>query len=302
MTITHIEDDLFEAEWSFEGNEKIVLYCTDQRTSFQYGDIVDIEKVKEMLQPLDLISSSKNSCRFRIKGKQTYTVIPVTVKHNTAVIGEHAAAVKLEKITVKSTEWINSDLHIRIEWPEDAVSVLVLYGNDNYAKSLEDRVGKTSRSISKKQFEADQALILKNIEKKDYYITLYSACRVNGELIYSEGTRLSFSNRPKADIQYTIRIKGFLSKQVEVEFKSTHPSFLLPDIDIISKQNSVPVYSNSGSVVRHIPEQTVEGSHTEIFDMKSFPKGSYIKAFFTDENQNDEMSLRPAYGTNFKVN
>lgn len=302
LTITHIEDDLFEAEWSFEGNEKVTLYCTDQRTSLQYGDVVDIEKVKERLQLLELISSSKNSCRFRIKGKQTYSVIPVTVKHNTAVIGEHVAAVKLEKIKVKSTEWINSDLHIRIEWPEDAVSVLVLYGNDNYAKSLEDRVGKTSRNISKKQFEADQALILKNIEKKDYYITLYSACRVNGELIYSEGTRLSFSNRPKADIQYTIRTKGFLNKQIEVEFKSTEPSFLLPEIDLVSKQNSVPVYSNSGSVVRHIPEQTVEGSHTETFDMKSFPKGSYIKAFFTDENKNDEMSLRPAYGTNFKVN
>ena len=302
LIISNVEEDVFEAEWSYAGNDKVTLYCTDQRTSFQYGDTVDLEKITKSLKPLELISSSATSCRFRIKDNKTYTVIPVTVKHNTAVIGEHAVAIKLEKIVVKSTEWINSDLHIRIEWPKDAVSILVLYGNDNYAKSLEDRVGKTSRNISKKQFEADGALLLKNIEKKDYYITLYSACRINGEIVYSDGTRLSFSNRPKTDISYSIRTKGFLNKQVEVEFKSTEHSFWLPDIDIISKQNAVPVYANSGSVVRHIQEQNIEGSYTETFEAKSLPKGSYIKAFFTDEDRNDEMSLRPVYGTNFKVN
>lgn len=302
LTVTNVEDEIFEARWSYEGSERIALYCTDTRCSFQFGDTVDSQKVSESLKLLDVISSAKNSCRFRIKDDKKYSIIPVTVKNNTAVIGEQAIAAKLEKIKIKNTEWQNSELCINIEWPKDAVSILALYGNDQYAKKLDDRKGKTSRNISKKQFDVDGALILKNIEKKDYYITLYSACKVNGRLVYSDGTQLLFSNKPKENIQYSIHVKGFLSKQIEIEFKSAEPSFSIPDIDIISKQNGIPVYADSGSVVEHIDAQTVEGRYMVTLDAKKLPKGSYLKAFFSDDGMNDYISLRPVYGTDFKVN
>ncbi len=302
LTVSNVEDDIFEAVFSYEGEEKVSLYCAEQRTSFQYGDIVGMDKVTAALKPLEILSSSKNSVRFRLKDNKKYVIVPVSIKHNTAVIGECAAVAKMEKIQIKGMEWVNSTLHIRMEWPKEAVLAIALYGTDSYAKNLEDRAGKTSRSVSKKQFEADGALLLKNIEKKDYFITLFSACRVNGELVYSDGARLTFTNKEKTDIHYTIRRKGFLNKQVEIEFKSTVKTFALPEIDLISKQHAVPVYANSGNLARHIAAQEVCGSHIELFEAKSFPKDSYIKAFFTDEDINDKLSLRPAYGTDFKVN
>jgi len=248
-----------------------------------------MDKVTAALKPLEILSSSKNSVRFRLKDNKKYVIVPVSIKHNTAVIGECAAVAKMEKIQIKGMEWVNSTLHIRMEWPKEAVLAIALYGTDSYAKNLEDRAGKTSRSVSKKQFEADGALLLKNIEKKDYFITLFSACRVNGELVYSDGARLTFTNKEKTDIHYTIRRKGFLNKQVEIEFKSTVKTFALPEIDLISKQHAVPVYANSGNLARHIAAQEVCGSHIELFEAKSFPKDSYIKAFFTDEDINDKL-------------
>lgn len=91
------------------------------------------------------------------------------------------------------------------------------------------------------------------------------------------------------------------SKQIEVEFKSEAHTFSLPDIDIVTKQHGAPVYANSGRVVEHIEAQTVEGSLRIAVDVKSLPKDSYLKAFFTDSDMNDSISLRAAYGTNFKV-
>lgn len=302
LAVKNIEDDIFEGTWSYGGSEKVRLYYTDKRVPLQFGDTVELQKVTDVLTPVDVVSASGNKCRFRIKDDKKYSIIPVTIKHNTAVIGEQAIAAKMERIKVTGTEWVNSELLINVEWPKDAVSILLLYGNEGYAASIEDRKGRASRSISKKQFDSDGALKLANIEKKDYYITLYSACRLNGELAYSEGTQLLFSNCPKLDIQYSIRVKGFFSKQVEVEFKSEANAFSMPEIDIIAKQHGIPVYANSGSVVEHIGAQNVEGSYRVSIDAKSLPKDCYIKAFFTDIDMNDTISLRPVYGTEFKVN
>ncbi len=301
LTVKNIKDGLFEAAWEYAGSEKVLLYAADQRVPLQYGDTVELQKVTDMMALVDVVSSSQNSCRFRIKDDKKYSIFPVTIKHHTAVIGEQAVAARIERIQVKGMEWVNSELLIQVEWPRDAVSILLLYGNEGYARNIEDRKGKSSRSISKKQFECDGALKLNNIEKKDYYITLYSACRLNGELVYSEGAPLLFSNGPKMDIQYSIRVKGIFSKQAEVEFKAAASSFFLPEIDIISKQHGAPVYADSGSVVGHIPAQEVQGAYRFSIDVKSLPKDSYIKAFFTDINMNDRISLRPAYGTVFKV-
>lgn len=300
--IASVEEGIFEGTWVCEGEDKVVLYCTAGRCPLNYGDVTTISKVSETLKPVDIVSSSKGKCRFRITDNKKYTIIPVTIKHSTAVIGEACIAASVEKIQVKKAEIINSRLLIDIKWPEEAVSVLVVYGENGYAKNIEDRKGQSVRNISRKQFQEDSGIFLKNIEQKDYYITLYSAYKVNGELVYSDGAQFLFSNKPKADIQYSIKVKGFFSKQVEIIFTSENKEFTLPEIDIVSKQGSVPVYATSGVVAEHIEEQQVSGSYKHTMPAGSFSKNSYIKVFFTDEKLYDSISLRPAYGTEFKVN
>lgn len=301
LVIHSVEDDLFEAQWRDLGKGKVMLYYTQQRMSLKYGDITDVDKVEKLLKPVDRVSSASGSCRFRMSGGNRCVVIPVTIKGQTAVIGEQAVVAKMEKIQVDSTELINSNLRIVIQWPKDAVSIMAVYGSDGYAKNLEDRKGKTVRNFSKEKYEADTGIYLQNIEKKDYFIVLYSATKINGEMVYSEGARVFYSNRPKVGIQYAIRVKGLFNKQIEVEFTSEEASFGLPDINLVCKQGGAPVYADSGTVVEHIDKQEVQGSYKVIIPSKSVPRNSYLKAFFADEDMSDEMSLRPVYGTNFKI-
>lgn len=302
LAITPVEDDIFEATWTHDGKEKISLYCTETRCSLKYGDITTVDKVISLLKPVDAISYAPGRCRLRINDNKKYAIIPVTIKHSTAVIGEQVVAAKIEKIKVDKIELINSNLLINVKWPEDAVSIMVIYGDNGYAKSLEDRKGKNIRTIPKNQYLVDTGLVIKNIEQKDYYITLYSVCKMNGEMVYSDGTRVMFSNKPKSDITFSIRVKGLFSKIVEIEFTSSQNEFVLPEIDIIAKQGGIPVYSTSGTVVERIEEQQVVGSYKYTAQASSFSRESYLKPFFTDEKLYEKISLRPAYGTNFKVN
>lgn len=301
LAVVSVEDDIFEGTWSCSGKEKIVLYYTDKRCSLSYGDVTEVNKVEDLLHPVNVVSGSQGKCRFRLPEQKKYSIIPVTIKHSTAVIGEQAIAAKIQKIKVEKVELVNSNLLMNIEWPEDAVSVLIVYGDNGYAKSLEDRKGKSVRSVSRNQFLADGGLIIKNIEQKEYYITLHSTCKVNGELVYSEGTQILFSNKPKSDISYSIKVKGFLSKTAEIEFTSKEKEFMMPDIDIISKQGSIPVYSTSGTVIEHIESRNVSGSYKVSIPVGSLPRECHLKPFFTDEKLYEKISLRPVYGTNFKV-
>lgn len=303
LTVSNIGEDIFEANWTCQEREKVTLFCTDKRTSLQFGDTVDLKKVTSELNPLDTVSMSRDKCQFRIKDDKKYCIIPVTIKHNTAVIGGQAMAAKVEKIKITNIEFLNSELEIKLEWPKDAASILVLYGQVNFAKNIGDRKGKMVKSFSEKLYRARGALYLPNIEKKTYYITLYTACKINGELMYSEGTNIKYSNEKKSYIQYAIRLKGFLSKrQVELEFSAEEHEFFLPDIDIIAKKNAPPVFADSGMLVEHIEQRSVKGSYTISFALNSLPKGCYVKAFFTNADMNDEIHLRPAVGTVFKVN
>ena len=302
LSITSVDNDIFEATWTYEGKEKIVLYYTTSRCSLKYGDVTTIDKVNSLLEPVDSISNVPGRCRFRISDNKKYAVIPVTIKHSTAVIGEQAVAAKIEKIKVDNVELVSSNLLITVKWPEDAVSIMVIYGDNGYAKSLEDRKGKNIRTIPKNQYLADTGLIIKNIEPKDYYITLYSVCKMNGEMVYSDGTQVMFSNKPKTDITFSIKVKGLFGKTVEMEFTSSQKEFTIPAIDIIAKQGGIPVYATSGIVVEHIEEQQVTGSFKFTAPVNSFPRESYLKPFFTDSKLYKEINLRPAYGTNFKVN
>ena len=302
LSITSVDDDIFEATWTYDGKEKIVLYCTTTRCSLKYGDATTIDKVNSLLKPVDTISSAPGRCRFRISDNNKYAIIPVTVKNSTAVIGEQAVAAKIEKIKVEKVELVSSNLLINVTWPEDAVSIMLIYGDNGYAKSLEDRKGKNVRTISKNQYLADTGLVIKGIEQKDYYITLYSVCKMNGELVYSDGTQVMFSNKPKSDITFSIKTKGLFSKTVEMEFTSSQNEFMLPAIDIVAKQGGIPVYATSGIVVEHVEEQQVVESYKYTVPANSLPRDSHVKPFFTDEKLYEKISLRPAYGTNFKVN
>ena len=302
LSVTSIDDEIFEAVWTQGESEKVILYYTDTRTSLKYGDVTEVSKVIGLLHPVDSISNTPGRCRFKLLGSKKYAIIPVTVKHSTAVIGEQAIAARIEKIKVEKIELVNSNLFINLKWPEDVVSILVIYGENGFSKSIEDRKGKNVRSISKNQFLADTGLIIRNIEKKDYYITLFSAYKVNGERMYSDGTQLRFSNKPKTDITFSIRVRGIFEKNVEVEFTSSEKEFVLPETDIIAKQGSVPVYATSGIVIEHIEEQTVSGNYKFTIPVSSLPKCSYLKPFFTDEKVYEYIDLRPVYGTRFKVN
>lgn len=220
----------------------------------------------------------------------------------TAIIQNQSSFGNTKEIIINKTERLHSDLVISLQWPEDTDSILVIYGEYGFAENPQDRRGNNIRNISKAQFYADTGLIIANIERKDYYITLYGISSRNGQTVYSEGTRVLFPNKPRMEIYYSIKIRGIFEKMVEMEFCSSVEEFVLPALDIVLKREGIPVYASSGTVVDHIQEQWVRGSYKYLAPVQSFPRGGHLKPFFSDEEEYEKTSLRPACGTRFRVN
>ena len=303
ISVRNVEDDIFEARWKYVGSENVILYYTEMRNPFSCGDIVDKTTLHKALQPLTLISSNGNLCRFKVPEKKKYIVVPVTLKNNTCVVGEQAVALKKEQIKVKKIHIAGGLLRIEADWPEETSSIILHYSTKEYPVDLEDRKSSVSRTITRKLFDSDgSALCIKNPDRETYYIKMYAVSRVNGEQVYSECGQICFDNSPRTDISYQISIAGlFRSRHVEIRFSSTLPRFTLPAIDIISCLDHVPVYISSGNVVAHLEEQIVEGTYTLTIPCSSLPKKTFLKPFFTDENLYDAIELTPAYGTKFQI-
>lgn len=207
----------------------------------------------------------------------------------------------LQSIVVKNTRKINCDLKLEIEWPEDATHIFVLYGTEEYAESLMEKSGK-HRSVSKHQYDWEGGLYLRNIEQQDYYITLYGVYQRNGEQVYSKATRVFFSNKPKMAIYYSIHVRNSRTEQyLEIEFRGSEWKFFLPEIDLVYKEGSIPVYRNTNTIVGHIGEQKVSGTYKDKFPINTIPRNSYLKAFFTNEEWNNKMKLKPKRCIKYKI-
>ena len=202
---------------------------------------------------------------------------------------------------VRKMKILEDRLWMDIEWPEEIEQVLVLYGEDGYAKNPKDYRGKAANITSKAKYQKDTCIYLENIKEAEYFISLYGGCIGEGEIEYRDEIHVRYDHRRKEKIEYSIRIKGLLERHLEIEFYSAGESFQLPAIDIVVQKNTVPIDSVSGDIIAHIEKQYVEKSYLWTCPVHTLPKSSCIKAFFSDVASYDRISLRPAYGTKFKV-
>ena len=206
-----------------------------------------------------------------------------------------------KKFQVRKIRKLEDRLWIDVDWPEQADRILVLYGEDGYAKNPKDYREKSASVTTRTKYRKDTCLYLENIQNADYFISLYCGRDLEEGTEYFEEAHVKFDCRKKEKIKYSIQIKGLFERQLEVEFSAENETFRLPAVDIVSKENTVPIDASSGTVVGHIKEQKVEKSFLWTCPLNTLPKNSYLKAFFSEASSYDRLSLRPEYGTKFKI-
>lgn len=303
LTVVCLEEEVFEARWTPQGEEKVSFFYTEKHSREQAGEAVSLGTLQKEYESAVILKAEPGVCRLRIPALKKFYVIPVSVKGQTGIMGEPAAAVVMERIRVETVEPVNGRLQIEFIWPRDAVSVLILSHPAKYIADPGERAGAAAVSMTKKQYDAHRYAAIPQLEAREYYLSFFACCRTGGELMYSQPTHAYYNNMPKADIEYAVSVTGlFRNKKAVIRFSSTAQEFELPEINIVSKRDGQPVYASSGTLLVHIDRRKVQGSYEVELPLASLPSRTYIKAFFADESLYDQIQLRMAYGSQAKLN
>ena len=309
LRVKPLSGDQYQASWLDVGSGDVRLFGSTRKPGYKVGDVVALAALEKQMQQLQMTRPDTGSanggervCGFRYGGGELLYVAAVVVKAGSAVFGNLARACKDASVNIKSVRIINGKIHVFLDPPKDATGFVVLIRHDKFPTGLEDR--QTVRAaVSIKQYEYNSAIVIDSVESKRYFFSVFAEFRRDGERDYSPGADYLFDNSPKANITYTVSVQKplFGAKTLVLEFRADEKNFTLPDLDIVSKVGSAPVFKAAGDLFHSIPGQSVEGSLAVRIPMNSLGKNTYIKVFFHSEADSANCQIRLAPGSKYQI-
>ena len=305
------QGDNFEILWYQEEGLEVRLYGAKDRPRRRSGDVVALgvlEREMHLLQTSQLSAATRQSLSAGERGAtithssaEMLYVVPVVVKSGSATFGALARVVKGETVTVRDAFAANGGLNILIDPPKNASGFLVLYRHDRFPGDLSD-VGATRKYIPINQYKLTDSLVIPQLANQKYYLSIFAEFRRDGDKDYSPGTDLLFDHTPKANISYSITYRKplFGTKELIVKFTADVRQFQLPEIDIMSRTGSVPMFKNAANLIQTIPAQPVEGDLTVNIPMTP-GKNTYVKAFFHNDADAVGSQLRLQSGSSHQI-
>lgn len=297
------QENEFQIEWENPENSEIQFFYSQKKPEFLSGDLVPVSMLESTMRALVVNKSSATTGTFKYEGDELLYVIAVAVKSGSAVIGTIARASRGGTVKINNASLVNGKIMITIDLPKDATGFVVLFRHDQFPDDISDMNTKR-KYIPLKQYQYDGGLVIDSNEPKNYYFSVFTEFRRDGESDYSTGTDYLFSNVTKEIITYAISVnkKLFGTGNVNLIFESSSKKFRLPDIDIMSAQSRAPMFKKSGEIFHQIAAQEVNGSITISIPLKKgLAKDTYIKPFFRDENLSGRYVLKIKLGSDHKI-
>ncbi len=297
LEVTYLRADIFSAEWTpFDPKEKIALYYTEGTIPYEYGESVSMSEISRTLKRAQVVSNYSGGCKFNIPGDDFYSIVAVSVRYDTAVIGDRALISKGKGIQIREVKPVGNDLYVFADWPKDARIVWALVTEREFALNLNDKNAERI-SFRKKAYDINKAFVFRNIKNQDYYISLFAEIERGGDIGYTPATTVLFEDKLKSNITYSIRVTGIFTKEVEITFSADTSAFRLPDIEIYKSLGVIPIYKNKSILVRTISACDVNGEYKLKIPLKELQRGMGIKPFFRDDKLYESCTIRPGEGT-----
>ena len=219
-------------------------------------------------------------------------------------IKPHLGAVQLSQLTTDAIEiFIEQQLTDgRLDnsgglSPKTVTDILTIIKSTGIDDPLAHKV-----ECSKRQYEANEGILISNPAKGTFYAEVYIYFESDGHRVYSDACRALLSNEPQKDVFYTLKYKkaGLFSKKctltVEIE---TEGACVFPSFAIVSKFKSTPLKRGDGDIVCTVNDNTeIKGSHTFEFDVSPMKADTRLKMFFLNDKNYKSFKIACKAGNN----
>ncbi len=280
--ISETNKQLFHLEWD-DIKDTVKFYGSPKPLEWEEGTAIERRQLeaKAALVNVAVVDSGRGS--INIGNTDELYVTAVTMGKESCVIGASTYISNRQIFKITETRLVHGDLHIFLnEWPKECGTLKVVYRNDMYPKSMNDKEAEKF-ICTKSMYHHSKTIVIKNTLQKDYYVSIYG--KLGGDKGYAPAVNTIFSNKAKSVISYELVVKKGLAgkiKNVSLEFTNSEGEFQLPRLYVYKNTGFLPPNMSVGEKIKEI-EPSAEKMNRHIVELgKDFSKNEYIRVFLKD--------------------
>jgi len=185
-------------------------------------------------------------------------------------------------------------LYLEWNWPTGAQNVLVMYNNQYFPTGTED-YNSVKRIYSRAEYLQNSGFILRTVEPKEYYFTIFVTAGEGENAYYSRGSQYLVTNSGHIELYYEIHlVKNILGKVKAAQLKlfGKENKFNIPRAVLVKKSQNLPLRKTDGFPILEIGPMDISASPTTIdIPVKEIGKGGFAKLFFMDDAQHQRYRI-----------
>lgn len=280
-------DEVFQAKWS-QSEWDVILFYAKQRPEYAVGAIYDLDELLSKFEKIDVNLKSLTEAEFRLNFVGECYIVPGVINASNVILNTAAYISSVPGVKDISFD-LNSaatEMYVNFTWPKKIDRSILVYRMDTYPTGIDDPLAHKVE-CSKRQYEANEGVLISNPAKGTFYAEVYTYFESDGHRVYSDACRALLSNEPQKTVFYTFKYKkpGFFNKKctltVEIE---TDGGCVFPAFAIVSKFKSTPLKRSDGDIVCTVSENTeITGNHTFDFDISPLRAETRLKMFFLND-------------------
>lgn len=295
-------DEVFQAKWT-QSEWDVILFYAKQKPEYAVGTIYDLNELLSKYEKIDINLKSLTEAEFRLNFVGECYIIPGVINASNVIlnVASYISSVPAAKDVSFDINSAATEMYVNFTWPKKIDRSLLVYRMDTYPTGIDDPLAHKVE-CSKRQYEANEGILISNPAKGTFYAEVYTYFESDGHRVYSDACRALLSNEPQKDVFYTFKYKkaGLFSKKctltVEIEIDG---GCVFPGFAVVSKYKSTPLKRGDGDIVCTVNDNTeIKGSHTFEFDVSPMKPDTRLKMFFLNDKNYKSFKIACKAGNN----
>lgn len=280
-------DEIFKCSW--EASEwDVILFYSPKKAEYTVGTVYDLNDLLLKYRKIDISLKSPTEAEFKLNFVGECYIIPGVIHASNVILNEAAYISSVSPVKEISFD-LNAaatEMYVNFTWPKRIDRSMLVYRMDDYPSGIDDPLAERIE-CSKRQYEANEGILISKPVRGTYYALVYAYFENDGRRIFSEPVRALMSNEPPRDVEYSFKYKkpGFFNKKCTLNITiETDGECAFPPFVIVSKFRSMPLKRGDGEILLSVEQSTeIKGSRTLEFNIEPIRSDTKLKLFFMND-------------------
>ena len=293
MTVTKKENKI-NVNWTPPGKGTVQILYSKHPFPFSPGEAIPTSKLTGTGAQVPVRNAG--SVQITVNFQGVIHILPVTIDGDIATAGKPGVATSIDEVANLKGSINSGKLYMEWDWPAGAQKVLIMYNNRAFP-TRPDEENAAKKTFTRVEYLKHSGFVLRSIEEKDYYFTIFVAAGEGRSVIFSAGKQCLITNTGHVELYYDIHLnKSLLGKVKSAQLRvyTKGKKIKIPRTVLVKKLNNLPLRKTDGIQILSAAAVDVSEIPAAIdIPDREIHKAAYVKLFFEDDAYHQRFRIMP---------